>query len=208
MAAPQSDCAIFTSFKKKKKGLNCLKVLPPFFCFYLHILQQAVQQTLLIWHQIKDPLFFISISFVIFCLINSNKIIGVGHSCSLCMLITPLHFLVSANILSKYTSSGILEIACWGFQNNIVEMNWIGRLTAWLNGYCLLITLRSRNPERCFFFFPSPPSSFSSSSPLLASTDFSDSVSESGCLPKSGSSPLTCSECRTEDPASAYALVL
>lgn len=116
VAVPQSDCAIFTSFQKKK-------VLPPFFCFYPHILQQAVQQTLLIWHQIKDPLFFISISFVIFCLINSNKIIGVGHSCSLCMLITPLHFLVSANILPKYTSSGILEIACWGFQNTIVEMN-------------------------------------------------------------------------------------
>lgn len=155
----------------------------------------------------QRPLFF-CLSFVFCCLINGNEFLLVVH---FCCLWKPKCMLMSYVCLHKLFCQNILLFAYWALigraykHHSQSELN--KRLTEWLNVYCLLITLRSRNPERGFFFFPSPPSSFASSSPLLASTDFSDSASESTSFTKSASSLPGCSECWTEGPASAYALV-
>lgn len=118
------------------------------------------------------------------------------------------HFLCVSqqNTLSKIYQR--LHIGHWlgglSKQHSRGELNT--GLTERLNVYRSLITLRSRNPERGFFFFPTP-SSFESSSPLLASTDFSESISASVSLTKSACSVPGFSVCWTEGPESAYALV-
>lgn len=134
-------------------------------------------------------------------LISSNKIFGLetifhGRDGSRARLFPP-----SAPVKSSVRN--ILVFAYWtliGIASQTTFRSWIKQRT-WPNVLRLLITLRSRNPERGFFFFPSPPSSFASS--LLDSTDFSSSES----LTKSSSSRSRCSECWTDGPASAYALI-
>lgn len=134
-------------------------------------------------------------------LINSNKISSLAtffmpvtaavHSCFLWELL-------QTNLSEIYWCLHIGHWLAWlSKAHSEVELNW-----TWLNVHRLLITLRSRKPERGFFFFPSPASSLASSS-LLDSTDFSSSES----LTKSTSSLSRCSECWTEGPASAYALI-
>lgn len=135
---------------------------------------------------------------VVICyLINGNKIFR-RFSCLWQQRCMPIS--LRASIKSSVRNT--LVFADWTLIGTAFQTplrSWIKHRT-WLNVHRLSITLRSRNPERAFFFFPSPPSSFASSS-LLDSTDFS---SES--LTKSSSSLSCCSECWTVDPASAYAL--